>query len=516
MFNAMRSFKADSGTSFEKAREIVRTKTLLVLSDAYPPFTKGGAEVSLSLVLARLPAAVKSKAIVVVFDVTTKDVNLETVDGIDVLQLPGAARWPFWHLSHKQLVARVNRLRFGWKAHDYIFGLQYALSDTSPLQKLKALILSVFHSPKGGMPTDHLLDAKHHNVAVLSGLLKGNSLQLLLCDNTRSILAGSLLLERGLGARSIAVVRDNRFHCVRHSQSQLVAGRQCKSCSFGCAKEDASRWPALQAELMKAVSRKRIAALQSFDHVVVTSHHLSRFIVPLLDAKQVMHRIPNCFGEEAFVSSVIRGVAETAYDDLLVIGMLNENKGQLEFITKSAKWLTKHPQRRVLLCGTGDRIARRILDFAKKNNIADQVRLLGYKDRTGVFEEIRKCKLVLAPTRWPEPFGRVPLEAGIARRPIVAFGIGGLTETIINRKTGILVKPGDYDAFLREVDYLLERPTERLAMGLAARQHVLQWYGPDQTVAKLTELIGSLLKRPHDRKHGFQCNSGVPELSAAE
>lgn len=52
-----------------------------------------------------------------------------------------------------------------------------------------------------------------------------------------------------------------------------------------------------------------------------------------------------------------------------------------------------------------------------------------------------KADVVVFPSLWPEPFGRIPLEAMAAGKPIVASSTGAIPETVGAR--GVLVKPGD-------------------------------------------------------------------------
>ena len=48
---------------------------------------------------------------------------------------------------------------------------------------------------------------------------------------------------------------------------------------------------------------------------------------------------------------------------------------------------------------------------------------------------------VIVPSRWPEPFGRVALEALMLGTPVIASRRGGLTEIVSDGKTGILAEP---------------------------------------------------------------------------
>lgn len=54
-------------------------------------------------------------------------------------------------------------------------------------------------------------------------------------------------------------------------------------------------------------------------------------------------------------------------------------------------------------------------------------------------EFLSKAKCVLLPVQWDEPFGLVAIEAMACGTPVIAFRRGGLTETIIDGKTGFLV-----------------------------------------------------------------------------
>ena len=64
-----------------------------------------------------------------------------------------------------------------------------------------------------------------------------------------------------------------------------------------------------------------------------------------------------------------------------------------------------------------------------------------------------KCALlgnaaaVLFPASWPEPFGLVPVEANACGTPVVAFANGAVPEVIEHGHNGLLVAPGDLDAF---------------------------------------------------------------------
>ncbi|MEM7239704.1 MAG: glycosyltransferase family 4 protein, partial [Pseudomonadota bacterium] len=161
-----------------------------------------------------------------------------------------------------------------------------------------------------------------------------------------------------------------------------------------------------------------------------------------------------------------------------------------QFLNEAAGWLKADRRRRVHLAGRGDRIAARIRETAAEHGTADQIHLHGYLDRADLFRLARQCQVIVAPTVWPEPFGRVPLEAGLARRPIVAFARGGLRETILDNETGFLVAPGDYAALLDRVDQLLADPALAQSLGARAYAHIATLYSLDRVGEAFARLFG--------------------------
>jgi len=76
-------------------------------------------------------------------------------------------------------------------------------------------------------------------------------------------------------------------------------------------------------------------------------------------------------------------------------------------------------------------------------DLSKHVNLLPKLPRSRVYSIMKHSNLVIFPSIWPEPFGRVALEANLLKIPVVASNIGGLPEVVIDGITGILVKPND-------------------------------------------------------------------------
>ncbi|MBI2125523.1 glycosyltransferase family 4 protein [Candidatus Woesearchaeota archaeon] len=109
-----------------------------------------------------------------------------------------------------------------------------------------------------------------------------------------------------------------------------------------------------------------------------------------------------------------------------------------------------------------------------------------------------QADIVVFPSLWPEPFGRIAIEAMAAGKPVIASAIGGIKETIAEG-TGILVDPGNVQQ-LREAIILLMHDQElRKEMGKKGRKIVEKLYAEEKVVEKLMEVYG-------EQKHPLKKN----------
>lgn len=105
-------------------------------------------------------------------------------------------------------------------------------------------------------------------------------------------------------------------------------------------------------------------------------------------------------------------------------------------------------------------------------------------------------------TPWYEPFGLTPLEAHACGRPVIGAAVGGLTYSIQDGITGLLVPPRDPERLAAALYRLLTHPEHCRAMGAAARlrvNHEFNW----TTVARRTaDLYATLLEQWHSSAPG--------------
>src|SRR3989344_1446972 len=128
---------------------------------------------------------------------------------------------------------------------------------------------------------------------------------------------------------------------------------------------------------------------------------------------------------------------------LLFAGRLALGKGVGLLIKTLPKLMKSFPNYKFYFVGDGPLIND--LTRLKRANKNIYIQILGQINHGSLLKLMSKVKLVLVPSLWPEPFGRVALEAISQGTPVVASNKGGLHEIIKNGTYGLIINPTKED-----------------------------------------------------------------------
>lgn len=131
-------------------------------------------------------------------------------------------------------------------------------------------------------------------------------------------------------------------------------------------------------------------------------------------------------------------------------------------------------------------------DLSRKLNMNNTVRFLG--DR----EDVARCLGrgdIFALLSDREGFPMTILEAMRAGLPVLAHNVGGISEAVMDGKTGFLVPHGDFPALCSKMRLLLSNRDLRLRMGAAGRQRFLEEFTVDRMLSKTQLLYEEVLSR---------------------
>jgi glycosyltransferase involved in cell wall biosynthesis len=174
-------------------------------------------------------------------------------------------------------------------------------------------------------------------------------------------------------------------------------------------------------------------------------------------------------------------------------GQIREIKGVDLFIRMAKKLPGNHL--RFVIAGECRDPSRYPGSYTKERllqEIADdpRIRYVGY--RSDMERLYKSVDVVVAPSRWGEPFALVNLECGAARRPLIATRDGGTPEMLIDGENGFLIERDDLETLTRHARQLADSPELRLQLGRRGRERVEQFY-TTAPVRKLERLYGELL-----------------------
>jgi len=120
---------------------------------------------------------------------------------------------------------------------------------------------------------------------------------------------------------------------------------------------------------------------------------------------------------------------------------------------------------------------------------------LGQIQEESLLSHVYSASDILVLPSLEENFPNVMLESMACGTPVVGFNTGGIPDAVIPNKTGLLAERGDVEDLAKKIEWMINHPKERQAMGENARKLVEQEYNL-QTHAKRYLKIYEKLLRP--------------------
>ena len=137
--------------------------------------------------------------------------------------------------------------------------------------------------------------------------------------------------------------------------------------------------------------------------------------------------------------------------NFIYVGMLEEKKGILNLLKVFHNISLDNI--RLNICGNGN-LKDVVLNYTKIDN---RIKYLGQLDKIKLKEEWLKSDVLIMPSIWDEPFGRVVIEANQYGLPVLGSNKGGILEIISNIKTGLIFKYDDLNELESKIIYFTDR-----------------------------------------------------------
>lgn len=156
---------------------------------------------------------------------------------------------------------------------------------------------------------------------------------------------------------------------------------------------------------------------------------------------------------------------------LLSVGRLTARKGLREFVTDALPQIVaQFPDVQLTVIGdvpkdslhAEDQSIESIAAAAQQAGVEKNLRFLGKLSDAELADAYAGANLHVFPIRFipnnPEGFGMVAIEAAAQGLATVAYATGGVVDAVSEGESGLLVEPGNADAFSKAVAQLLRQP----------------------------------------------------------
>jgi polysaccharide biosynthesis protein PelF len=179
---------------------------------------------------------------------------------------------------------------------------------------------------------------------------------------------------------------------------------------------------------------------------------------------------------------------------MMTVGHLGARKSQQDLVRAMA-WIGEAaPEARLVVIGRLDRdpeYTAATRDLARSLGVADRIRFLGL--RQDVTRLLAGADLYVH-AAIADPHPRAVIEAMGARLAVVSYAVDGITETVLDGRTGCLVAPGSIEPLADAVVGLIREPARRAEMGRKGRARALSDFTAETTAVRVGEIIERTLE----------------------
>jgi glycosyltransferase involved in cell wall biosynthesis len=227
---------------------------------------------------------------------------------------------------------------------------------------------------------------------------------------------------------------------------------------------------------------------------IATLNNLTQRIPQIKDKSIVIYN-----GVEP-INEVKTSVCKTDFgfktNDIIItlVGRIYRLKGHKLLLSSFIKQFSNQENVKLLFVGSPvigqEKYLYEVEKIIKTNLITDKVKILPFTKNLNSIWQI--TDIAVMPSTEAESFGLVAVEAMMAKKPVIGSNHGGLTEIIINNKTGLLFEPNNENELSEAIQYLIDHPKERLEIGENGKNSVIEKFSITSYIQNFENLFLTL------------------------
>lgn len=304
-----------------------------------------------------------------------------------------------------------------------------------------------------------------------------------------------VIAARAAGIPSVCTIRDYWPLCYwTDLMLNPAAGAVCPRCtprqmSYCVRPRSGAAWPLATPFIpyMRANLRRKRQALARADALIAISRAVAKTLHDRLEEPEAtdITTIPNPVDAPAIRAETERSGPPDRGPYVLFAGKLAANKGASALLPVTADLGLR-------LVVAGDGPARAEME-EEVHAARRDARFLGWLERPELLRWMRHASMLVFPSTWPEPLGRVLIEASALGCPIVAMDTGGVSDVVVHGETGLLART--VDELRAHARRLRHDPDLAARLGAAAWRRVDAVFDTEVVTEQHEALYASLVDR---------------------
>jgi glycosyltransferase involved in cell wall biosynthesis len=191
-----------------------------------------------------------------------------------------------------------------------------------------------------------------------------------------------------------------------------------------------------------------------------------------------------------FLNFQVTGPPPSSSRIALFVGRLEKIKGT-ELLPEIARLLPHGAK--LMVVGDGE-FKDELQQAVVAGDLKEKLLLRGRLNGEELLRAYADAQVVIVPSMWQEPFGRVGIEALAMGRPVVAFDVGGVRDWLTHGETGFLVPRGDVQKMAELASLLLENDDLASKMGRKGLERARTLFDREQTVSRLEQILTTAIQ----------------------
>jgi glycosyltransferase involved in cell wall biosynthesis len=249
------------------------------------------------------------------------------------------------------------------------------------------------------------------------------------------------------------------------------------------------------SKLLKWRNKTIIGALHKVDYIISVSEYIK---TELIQRGITGKKIIPIYNLPPNVNENLRNQQQNnshSIIQLLALGQLEAFKGFSILIRSMKLIIATDSNVHLIIVGDGSK-KKKLEKLTKELQLECYIDFIGKVHYSELSQRYLDCDIVIFPSIYSEPFGRVALEAMSFGKPVIASKVGGIPEVVEDKKCGLLVTPNNPEELAEAITQLIRAPLLRQKYGEYGRVLVGTKFNEKEITAAHLNIYRSAVDNP--------------------